>query len=58
MITARQIYLDYVNDWLTIKAMASSAYYMSCGLNQKKIEQLIKEGRIVFNWRFHIGTMK
>ena len=58
MITAREIYLDYVNDWLSIKSMSNSPYYISYGLNYKKIKQLISEGRIVFNWQFYIGTMK
>tara|TARA_R110002012_G_scaffold83926_1_gene210714 strand:+ start:367 stop:549 length:183 start_codon:yes stop_codon:yes gene_type:complete len=58
MIRAREIYLDYINDWLTIKAMADSAYYISFGLDKKQIIQLVNEGRIAFNWKFHIGTFK
>ena len=57
MIRAREIYLDYINDWLTIKEM-TDYYYMSFGFDKKKITQLINEGRIVFNWKFHIGTFK
>jgi len=58
MIRAREIYLDYVNDWLSIKAMSSSAYYISFGLDKNQIIQLINEGRIACNWKFHIGTFK
>ena len=58
MIRAREVYLDYVNDWLSIKSMSNSAYYISYGLDYKKIKQLINEGRIVFNWRFYFLLSK
>ena len=57
MMRAREIYLDYINDWLTIKEM-TDYYYISFGFDKKKITQLINEGRIAFNWKFHIGTFK
>jgi hypothetical protein len=59
MLTAIEIYLDYVDNWLTIKSMADSSYYGSYGLEDENVlKELINEGRIAFNWKFHIGTMK
>ena len=59
MLNSIEIYLDYVDNWLTIKAMADSAYYGSYGLEDEKVlKELINEGRIAFNWKFHIGTFK
>ena len=59
MLNSIEIYLDYVDNWLTIKAMADSAYYGSYGLEDENVlKELINEGRIAFNWKFHIGTFK
>ena len=59
MLSSIEIYLDYANNWLTIKSMADSAYYGSYGLEDEKVlKELINEGRIAFNWKFHIGTFK
>ena len=59
MLSSIEIYLDYVDNWLTIKAMAGSAYYGSYGLEDENVlKELINEGRIAFNWKFHIGTSK
>ena len=37
MLNSIEIYLDYVDNWLTIKAMADSAYYGSYGLEDEKV---------------------
>ena len=59
MLNSIEIYLDYVDNWLTIKSMADSAYYGSYGLEDENVlKELINEGRIAFNWKFHIGTFK
>lgn len=59
MLSSIEIYLDYVNNWLTIKSMANSSYYGSYGLEDENVlKELINEGRIAFNWKFHIGTFK